>query len=242
MIKKVQNTLLLLTVAMAIPMLFSGCNKKVHFPNCKKDADCRVDGRNGVCHMGKCEECVDSSQCSDNKQCISNRCETPCHVDADCGLNRHCEDQICHNDCSDSNHCSGGRVCTLGRCLSQKFDPNSVAGCENIEKIHFGFNEHEITPATREQAQKLASCMQANPGFTVLIGGHTDDRGTTAYNIALGERRANAVKRYLTEEKGIASNRITTQSYGETMPIQDEKSEQAWYQNRRAEFKLEANN
>jgi len=239
MFSKILKAQLILIATLGICVSFIGCNKKAAMPTCKKDADCEK----GVCHMGKCEECVTTADCSDSKQCISNRCETTCQVDADCGANKHCQDNICHNDCGgvDNIACSGDRVCSNGRCYSQfkGQDPTSVAGCQNLEKIHYDFDKFEITSAGQELAQRLVSCLESNPGFTITIEGHTDDRGTPAYNQVLGEKRALAVKQYL-ESKGIASSRIETVSYGESKPIMDVKNEQAWYQNRRAEFNLKA--
>lgn len=248
MIAKLQKTLVVLVVAMAIPMFFSACTKKAGFPNCKKDADCRVDAKGhpqkGVCHMGKCEECVENSDCSDLKQCINNRCETTCYVDADCGPGKHCEDNICLLDCTKDVKCPGNRTCRKGRCLSELKlgdDPNALGmeGCEGVEKIHFDFDRFEVTPQAREHLQKLAKCLQNNPGFTLLIEGHADERGTPAYNMVLGNKRAMSVKDYLEMEAGIASSRIKTVSYGSQKPASEEKNEQAWYQNRRDEFKID---
>ena len=244
MISTMRKTLVILVATMAIPLFFSACHKKVNFPNCKKDADCHVDAQGhaqkGVCYMGKCEECVETSDCSDHKQCINHRCETTCHVDADCGANKHCEDNICHNDCSSSHPCSGDRVCSNGRCLSHLKmgqDPSSAAGCQNIESIHFDFDKYDINASSRAQAQHLTSCMDAHPGFTLMIAGNTDDRGTPSYNMVLGEKRALAVKHYL-ESKGIASSRIKTVSFGEQKPVMEGNNEEAWAKNRRADFKL----
>lgn len=244
MIAHMQKTMIFLMLAMAIPMVFSGCTKKTSFPHhCRKNADCHIDGKKGICHMNKCEECVMHSDCPDPKQCINYRCETTCQVDADCGPHKHCEDNMCHKDCNDNSDCSGDRVCTNGRCLSshKSRDPYSAAGCQGLEKIHFDFDSYKLSSdKAREHVQALASCLENNPGFTVQVEGHTDDRGLPSYNMALGEKRALAVKNYLELEKGIAASRVSTVSYGEQKPLVDEKNEQAWYQNRRAEFKLDA--
>jgi peptidoglycan-associated lipoprotein len=235
MTTKVHKIFLLLMLA--LPVIMSGCNKRPNISHCKKNADCP----GGVCHMGKCEECVVSADCASHKPCINHRCETTCHVDADCGATMHCEDNICHKDCGDGIGCSPNRVCTNGRCLSDlKLDPSKLLGCADLSSIHFDFDRYSVSAQAREQVQILAQCLTNNPSIKVLIEGHTDDRGTTAYNIALGEKRALAVKNYLELEKGIASNRIETISYGETKPVVDEKNEHAWYQNRRAEFTLQA--
>jgi peptidoglycan-associated lipoprotein len=82
---------------------------------------------------------------------------------------------------------------------------------------------------------RKADWLRSNPGATVQIEGHCDERGTTAYNLALGEHRANAVKRYLTA-LGIDAARLTTISYGEEVPLDPRRDEEAWARNRRAHF------
>jgi peptidoglycan-associated lipoprotein len=79
--------------------------------------------------------------------------------------------------------------------------------------------------------------LQANSGVMIRIAGHTDERGSDEYNLALGQRRAAAVKAYLVQ-RGIADARIATASYGEEHPIAQGNDESAWSQNRRAEFDI----
>ena len=81
--------------------------------------------------------------------------------------------------------------------------------------------------------------LQANTGVTLRISGHTDERGSDEYNLALGQRRAAAVKAYLVQH-GIAESRIETISYGEERPIAQGSDESAFSQNRRAEFEITA--
>ena len=81
--------------------------------------------------------------------------------------------------------------------------------------------------------------LNANPGLRLRIAGHTDERGSDEYNLALGQRRAAAAKRYLTQH-GIAENRIEIISFGEERPAQQGSDESAWSQNRRDEFEIAA--
>ena len=81
--------------------------------------------------------------------------------------------------------------------------------------------------------------MNANPALTLRISGHADERGSDEYNLALGNRRAAAAKRYLVS-RGIADGRITVVSYGEERPLNPASTEAAWAQNRRAEFEATA--
>lgn len=245
MITSAKNSLVNLIVILAIPLALSGCHKKVGSISCKSDSDCRVDASgkeiNGVCHEGKCEECVEDTDCQGLKQCINNRCESSCQVDADCGSDKHCENSFCTANCNNNEACGGNGICAQGRCVSQldvNQDAVALTGdqCNALASIHFDFDRFDIKPEDRVHVEQLASCLENNPGYTVTIEGHTDDRGTPVYNMALGEKRANAVMSYLKNDKGIASNRIKTVSYGEQKPVLDEKSEYAWGQNRRAQF------
>ena len=77
--------------------------------------------------------------------------------------------------------------------------------------------------------------MRANPRYIILIEGHADDRGTTEYNVALGERRANATKNYLLGQ-GVPASRVTIVSYGKERPLCLEHNEKCWGKNRRAHF------
>jgi peptidoglycan-associated lipoprotein len=81
--------------------------------------------------------------------------------------------------------------------------------------------------------------LQANPGVPVIIEGHCDERGTEAYNLTLGERRARTVRDYLLA-RGIGAARITLVSYGEERPSCLEQSEACWHENRRATFVIKA--
>ena len=103
------------------------------------------------------------------------------------------------------------------------------------EDIHFAFDSSFIdAEAERILAQK-AAWLQDNAAASVQIEGHCDERGTSAYNLALGERRANAVQQYLTV-LGIAADRLSTISYGEEQPLDPGHDESAWSRNRRAHF------
>lgn len=233
--------ILVVFLALALSSLFGGCDKKPAVKGCKADADCRVDAsgnpQNGVCHMGKCEECVENTDCTGMKQCINYRCESTCSVDADCGANKHCESGICMQDCTSNDACGGDRVCARGRCMSQAMLEQG-GQCEGVARIHYDFDRYDIKASEREQADKLAACMEANQGTSLLIEGHTDVKGTPSYNAALGERRAISVKNYL-QSKGIGSHRLNTVSYGEQRPLDNGNNEHAWQQNRRAEWNFQ---
>lgn len=103
------------------------------------------------------------------------------------------------------------------------------------QEIYFAFDKFNLTDNSKEILDAKIAFMQQNPEFVVTIGGHCDERGTAEYNMALGERRANAAKKYMTDN-GIAPNRIRTISYGEEQPADLGHNEAAWAKNRRDAF------
>jgi peptidoglycan-associated lipoprotein len=103
-----------------------------------------------------------------------------------------------------------------------------------IGDVFFDFDRYELRPEARERLAKNADWLKANPQFVLTIEGHCDERDTNEYNLALGERRANAARDYL-GSLGVKS-RMTTISYGEERPFCTESHEGCWQQNRRAHF------
>lgn len=101
------------------------------------------------------------------------------------------------------------------------------------DRILFGTDQYDVDAQDQQILQSQAAWLQQNPNVRVTIEGHCDERGTRDYNIALGERRANAAKNYLAS-LGIDAARITTVSYGKERPAALGSDESAWAQNRRA--------
>jgi peptidoglycan-associated lipoprotein len=99
--------------------------------------------------------------------------------------------------------------------------------------INFGLDQYDIDPQARTILDSQAEWLTRNPQVRVTIEGHCDERGTREYNLALGDRRANAAKNYLAA-RGIAPSRLTTISYGSERPQALGSDEGAWAQNRRA--------
>jgi peptidoglycan-associated lipoprotein len=106
------------------------------------------------------------------------------------------------------------------------------------EDIHFDFDSSVIGETAQAILQAKAEYIRNYPKSAVIIEGYCDDRGTEAYNLALGERRAEAAKNYLVN-LGIDASRLTTISYGEERPIDPGQNEAAWAKNRRAHFVIE---
>ena len=105
------------------------------------------------------------------------------------------------------------------------------------EDIHFEFDSSTLTPEAQLILKKKAEWLQNNPGSMSTIEGHCDERGTSEYNLALGDRRATSTKNFLVD-LGISASRLTTISYGEERPVDPGKSEDAWAKNRRCHFTI----
>jgi peptidoglycan-associated lipoprotein len=106
------------------------------------------------------------------------------------------------------------------------------------EDIYFDFDQSVIRPDAQDVLRKKAEFLRENSGSSVIIEGHCDERGTSEYNLALGERRALAAKAFLMN-MGISSSRLSTISYGEERPVDPGSNEEAWARNRRAHFVLQ---
>jgi peptidoglycan-associated lipoprotein len=103
------------------------------------------------------------------------------------------------------------------------------------QDIYFDFDKYDLRTDARTILDRKASFLNQNSSVRVQIEGHTDERGTVEYNLALGERRANAAKQYLTTA-GISAGRLSTISYGEERPLDPGHNEAAWARNRRDHF------
>lgn len=108
---------------------------------------------------------------------------------------------------------------------------------EDFERVHFGYDSYSLNGESREALSRNATLMQTWGGVEVEIQGHSDDRGSTEYNLALGQRRATAVRDALIG-MGVAPSRVETMSFGEELPLERASGEIAWAQNRRAEFRV----
>jgi len=104
-----------------------------------------------------------------------------------------------------------------------------------LEDIHFDFDKFNLTPEARKILERHADWLLKHKDYNVVIEGHCDERGTTEYNLALGERRAASTAKYLTD-LGIDKARVETISYGEERPLDPGHNEEARAKNRRAHF------
>lgn len=109
----------------------------------------------------------------------------------------------------------------------------------NFARVHFDFDSADLDSDSRKALALNAKIMSMHPSVTVEIEGHCDERGTTEYNLALGQRRAQAVHDYLVKN-GVSASRLNAISYGEEAPLEVGAHEGAFSKNRRAEFRVTA--
>ena len=134
----------------------------------------------------------------------------------------------------------------LSACATQKVSTGQMqgdvyTGTDTVEylasgvpdRVFFATNESVLTTASRETLRKQAAWLRKNSNITIVLEGHADERGTREYNLALGERRANAAKDYLMTY-GISSDRISVLSYGKERPVDSGSNPLAWSKNRRS--------
>ena len=121
---------------------------------------------------------------------------------------------------------------------SQPVAPEGVPGSaeqfvvEVGDRVFFEFDSYRLAAEARETLEKQAAWLQRYPAVIVTVAGHADERGTREYNLALGERRANAIRDYLIA-LGVDSGRIGAISYGKERPVDPNSTEEAWGRNRR---------
>ncbi len=141
---------------------------------------------------------------------------------------------------------NSGQSGTVGKTTEDdslhNFSQNKPLGGEGgpLSDIHFGYNDYTVQPQDSSILKANASWLQAHPDTKVQVEGNCDERGSEEYNIALGAKRAQSAKDYLTT-LGIAPNRITTISYGKELPLCHESDESCWQRNRRDHFVVSGN-
>jgi peptidoglycan-associated lipoprotein len=133
-----------------------------------------------------------------------------------------------------------------GSATGSEFDQGTVPGgrggaggsVSDLRTVYFDFDRYDIRSDAAPVLRSNAQAIQANAGWgTITLEGHTDERGSEEYNLALGERRANSVRRYLMD-LGVPGNRLRTVSFGESRPAVPGHDESAWRYNRRVDFKV----
>jgi len=114
---------------------------------------------------------------------------------------------------------------------------NQVAGTRVVDsielKVEFDFNKADVRPAYHQRLKEVADYLNRHPDTDAIIEGHTDSKGSEAYNQSLSQRRADNVKKYIVDKFGISASRLTAKGYGESKPIADNNTDAGRQRNRR---------
>lgn len=218
---------LLLALTLAGAAALTACPAKPKDGECKTSQDCLdQQGFGKVCVEGRCQECAQDTDCQAGFVCRSNTCvpKPQCAADADCPEGQRCEGERC-----------------VASAVTPPAEPaRSAVSAECADAagftIRFGFDQSTLSSDAQASLQRLADCVKQAPAQRIAVSGYADDRGTTQYNIALGSRRAESARRYLSD-LGVGA-RLDTVSFGEEKPLCSDQTEDCWARNRRAEFEV----
>ena len=207
----------------------TGCPPK--YPKCNNDKDCH---EKEYCVNGQCQQCRSDGDCAGGK-CNAGRCEQPqvsqsnaCTDDAQCPAGQSCIDGKC-KPCTTDDQCGEGGKCNAGRCQrAGNLPPPPPASCQ-LEPVYFDFNESSLTTEATGAIDRNADCIKKNPR-SVTLTGRTDPRGTEEYNLALSDKRAQAVKSRLSQ---LGCNNLKTNARGEMDATG--KDEAGWAKDRRVD-------
>ena len=208
--------------------VLAGCPAKPKNGECKSSEDCASqEGFGKVCVQGRCQECGTDADCREGFVCRQNKCQPKpqCQADADCPSGQRCQNERCVAAQAEAQPSEAG----AGKVPADCQDAGAFT-------IHFGFDQSTLIGDSQSKLQKLSDCLKRAPAKSVLIQGNCDERGTTQYNIALGSRRAEAARKYLSD-LGV-STKLDTVSYGKEKPVCTDASEDCWARNRRDDFQV----
>jgi len=237
-------------LSLSVTALFlAGCPSKPKNGECKSSDDCKAqEGYGKVCVQGRCQECAADTDCQAGFVCRENKCapRPECTQDADCGAGKACQAGRCvasapKPECDSDAQCGPNQSCTGGKCVaSQKQSANdAAAACGGEDRaVHFAFNSADLDAQARTSLETVAGCLKQVKGVRLTVEGHCDERGTTEYNLHLGERRAESVRKYLVN-LGIDGKTVKAVSYGKERPVCSESTEDCHAKNRRGVVKGE---
>ena len=224
------------------------------YPKCDTDEHCAE--QNQVCVNNFCKECRTDDQCTvPGQYCSSNACTYRlgyCDEGRSCPGDQKCRNNACGPACIENSECAGNEFCNNGTCAVKPQcgvnadNPDCQAGyeCEAgrcvrrltecaSEPIYFNFAKHKIKRSENDKISNVADCLKGDNVAPVTLGGHADELGDEAYNLALSEKRAQEVAKRL-ERLGVDGGRVSTEAFGETMPAVSGGGAQP--KNRRVEF------
>ena len=241
-------------LGLAIGLVLAGCGDSSKKPGCNTTADCKNPL---VCAANTCVECTEDKQCPGGKTCSANACVAAaectsdeacpggavcqagkckaCSTDNECGPGGTCQAGVCQRgkQCSKDDQCADDEDCTQGVCRKAGAGSNTGAATCKLETVYFAFDAATVQPSERDRLSSNAACIESTKGKTVLLIGHTDSSGTEEYNIALSERRAQAVADYMSR-LGSDPARLQVIPKGKTEPTgqgddRDRRVEFQWH-------------
>ncbi|HET6921542.1 MAG TPA: peptidoglycan-associated lipoprotein Pal [Anaeromyxobacteraceae bacterium] len=234
---------------LSIPVLalaLSGCPSKPKDGTCKTSEDCADQAGFGkVCVEGRCQECGQDTDCKAGFVCRENKCvpRPECEKESDCPAGKTCEAGRCvaaapKPECAGDADCGAGRACEGGRCVAKAAPMSACPADGKYETVNFDFDKSLIRPDDARILEKDAACIKEQNPKRVTVAGHCDERGTAEYNLHLGQRRAEAARKYL-QNLGVPAGTLKSVSYGKERPLCTQSDEGCWARNRRAEIASE---
>jgi peptidoglycan-associated lipoprotein len=221
-----------------------GCTSEPEYPNCENDRHCQRNGRREFCIQRRCQQCRATEDCASDQTCLRNRCVpgvNACDGDNDCLVNQVCDNHRCvpRPECDSVRPCGDGRRCEAGRCVAevaQDTDPNDNRGAQcSFEPPLFDFDDVTLSEEARAALQRAVECIQRERNTRYVLIGRADPRGTAEYNLALGERRARVVQRYMIS-LGVLPDRLAVSSEGSEFATGTDEA--GWRRDRRVDFRL----
>jgi peptidoglycan-associated lipoprotein len=200
-----------------IAMTVAGCGPT--YPKCDNDDDCH---KAEYCVNGLCQQCRNDQDCGKGQQCAAGRCEAIkgyCTTSSDCGLNEECKDNRC--------------VSKPAPAVVEAPPAEAPAGPCTLQSVYFDFDSSDFRSDAKDVISRDVACAREQQATKLHITGYTDPRGTEEYNMALGDRRAQAVGKYVGSLYTGAT--VSHSSVGEEMAKGSDES--GWSTDRRAEFK-----
>jgi peptidoglycan-associated lipoprotein len=221
----------------------AGCTSP-DYPNCENDRHCQRDGHREFCVQRHCQQCRSGADCGAEQTCLRGRCVdgvNACEGDNDCLSGQVCTDHRCvvRPECDGTRTCGTGRHCEVGHCVTdpaEDADPTDNRGPQcQLEAPYFDFDDNTLTSSAREVLARDAECLRREVGSRYTLIGRCDSRGTTEYNLALGERRARVVRQYMMN-LGVLPDRLAVSSEGSEGATGSD--EEGMRRDRRVDFRL----
>lgn len=223
-----RSSMLVAAAAFALSLL--GCGPE--YPNCDQDEDCH---ESEYCVNGTCQQCRGDADCPAGQSCASGRCEAIdgyCDASHACPDGQECVENRCRATVTESScaavTCPEGSRCENGTCVEEAQPPPACT----LEAVYFEYDSDALDESDRRTLQADARCVGELRPANVHATGHADERGTEEYNLALSERRAQAVTRYL-RGLGVAVQ-LSASGMGEEMATGTDEA--GWLRDRRVDL------